>query len=156
MRYLYKDRKNDITGLKRYKFQEIQQFEPKTWRYGKGKDNAYRRYYIAQLEGEKYFIKIAENDETVRNEIKIQKYLHTMKFKHTPECKIADSSFNETQTMMAISYIEDLYLISKPTNLNSLDVLCNEFISICNFCLRCGLSTRIFIKGICYKEKMGV
>lgn len=130
--YLYKDRRSDYYLLKRYKFKDIRQFRPRTWRYGKGKDNAFRRYYLAKLDDEKCFIKIAENDETVKNEIKIQKYLSSIEFKYTPTCKIADNSFNESIAILAISYIEDLKQIETPINSKNLDLICNEFINICD------------------------
>ncbi|MEJ6951741.1 protein kinase domain-containing protein [Natronospora cellulosivora (SeqCode)] len=119
--------------MKRHKFEEIKQFRPRTWRYGKGKDKAYRRYYLAKLAGDKCFIKIAENDETVKNEIKMQKYLNSEKFKYTPEYKKADKFFSDTQVMLAISFIEDLHQIKTPTNERSLELICKEFINICDY-----------------------
>ena len=60
--------KQEIIHLKSYGLTEITPYNYKEWRIGKGRDKAYRRYYLAKYGQTKCFIKVGINDATVYNE----------------------------------------------------------------------------------------
>lgn len=96
-----------------------------------GYDHAYRRYYVADLNGKKVFIKIARNDSTILNEIELGIHLKQYHLSFVCEEKYYDKDFDANGTsMLASEYIEKIYPFAIPESYETFVILCNDFIEL--------------------------
>lgn len=100
------------------------------WRIGKGKDRAFRRYYLAEFNGKKCFIKIGKNDATVHNEFVTLSKLPVEVCDFSPNLMIGQENFDENTTMLAVEFIEGLQKFTCPTDIEKFNDLCEQFIHI--------------------------
>lgn len=100
------------------------------WRIGKGKDHAYRRYYLAQYNGQKCFVKIGKNDATVHNEYLTLSQIPSGTFDFSPNLLIGKADFDENTTMLAVEFIEGLQKFTCPTEKSTFENLCKQFLHI--------------------------
>lgn len=129
--YLIFTKHKEIKALKKLKFTSIEIYKPTIWRYGRGKDNAFRRYYTAFMDGKKYFIKIAtKNDSSVQNEIEIQGLLSEKEHYWTPTCLISKRNFYGNVSILAIEYEENLKKFTIPFKKKDFNKICLEYIKI--------------------------
>ena len=119
-------------NLKKYGFKKIKPVNSKGWRWGKGLDKAYRRYYTAYYNEKKCFIKVAKNDVTIINEIKINSYLAEIgvNVEFATKHIISDEFFCNNTAMMAIEYVSDLENFYIPETVEGFEKLCREFMEI--------------------------
>lgn len=121
----------EIEALKKLKFTSINVYKPTIWRYGRGKDNAFRRYYTAFKDSKKYFIKIAtKNDSSVQNEIEIQGLLSEKGYYWTPTCIISKKNFYGNVSILAIEYKENLKEFTFPFNKNDFIKISLEYVKV--------------------------
>ena len=118
--------------IKSYGFKKIKPFNTHGWRWGLGIDKAYRRYYKAVFDGKKCFVKVAKNDATIVNEIKINSYL---KDKYggcdfTPNLVLTDNNFDKNTVMIALEFVENLETFNIPQNIEEFDYICKSFLDI--------------------------
>lgn len=111
--YILFIKKKEIAHLRDLGFEKITIFKPRTWRYGKSLDRAFRRYYIADLNGHRCFVKIAKGDKTVENEVFVQKKLGSKSMPYTPKCLLTMENFAPSTHLLAIEFIEGLEVITK-------------------------------------------
>lgn len=100
------------------------------WRIGKGKDHAFRRYYLASYNGKKCFIKIGKNDATVRNEYLTLSKLPKDVIDFSPKILIGKENFDTNTTMLAVEFIEGLEKFTLPKDISTFENLCEQFIHI--------------------------
>lgn len=138
--YLFAIKKREVKKLSNLEFQNVCEFKPDTWRYGKGKDNAYRRYYTATFEGKKCFIKVAtKNDSTVSNEIDVQEYIQGRYWKFTPACLMTQRVFDKGIVMLANEYRLGLRPFVLPLTLDAFEKMCDCFCIIADSLYEAGL-----------------
>lgn len=118
--------------LRKYGFVNIKPVNLSGWRWGKGLDKAYRRYYVANYDCKKCFVKVAKNDATIVNEIRVNSYIKDCceSVDFTTNLIMCDEKFCETTAMMAIEYISDLKNFYIPQSVKEFEVLCQSFIHI--------------------------
>ncbi len=123
--------KREVGKISSMGFTDVNKFLPDTWRYGKGKDKAFRRYYTAWKNGKKYFVKIAtKNDSSVQNEIEIQMVLSQKKYRWTPACIIANKDFCDDKSILAVEYEEGLRRFQLPSTEKEFDMICAKYVEI--------------------------
>lgn len=129
-KYLLNTRNSDFKNLKSKGFKRIRIFKSRTWRFGHGKDGAYRRYYIARYNSKKVFIKIAKNDLTIINEISFAEIFenYNYDFINTVEC--IDKEFGDSTMMYATQFIESLSPFAVPGEEKEFQSLCTQFHNI--------------------------
>lgn len=138
IKYYFLIRNNEVSKLKEYGFSNIATFKSKSWRRGTGLDHAHRRYYTAVHGGVKCFIKIAENDKTIANEIIVSERIKGFNFTFTPKLICSEAHFFGNKKMLAIEYQDGLQPIAKENNLgrtadipeSTLLQYCEDFLSI--------------------------
>lgn len=123
-------KKNEINKLKSYGFSDINPINYREWRIGKGKDGAYRRYYLAQYKSQKCFIKIGTNDMTVANELNILKKLKDSNIEFSPTYVIGDNYFKQDTVMIAVKYLEGLKKFTIPSSISEFEDICTQFLNI--------------------------
>lgn len=109
--YFWFVRKNEIVELRKLGLENIHQFKIDTWRIGKSKDKAFRRYYRGIYNNKDCFVKIASrNDSTVLNEIVIQERLKGKLDAYSPRCLFLSRNFNDNNIII-VEYIDELRCI---------------------------------------------
>ncbi|MBQ4153923.1 MAG: hypothetical protein IJE01_01820 [Clostridia bacterium] len=119
---------DETKALKSRGFKNIHIFMPFTWRIGKGRDYAFRRYYTACLNGIKVFIKIGKNDSTVVNEAKIYNYIGKEKFNFLANAVFIDHNFADDTVMIANEFIEGLDSVEKISQKSDFENICQAFL----------------------------
>ncbi len=132
IRYYFTVRRSEIRKLKNTGFKSIRSCKYNEWRIGKGKDLAYRRYYLAQFEEQKCFIKIGTNDSTVKNECLVLENYKNHSFRFSPQYIKGNLAFDNDTVMIAVSYIEGLSKFEMPKTLSEFEGICSQFIEILN------------------------
>lgn len=119
----------ETNHLKKYGFVNIKPVNLSGWRWGKGLDKAYRRYYVANYECKKCFVKVAKNDATIINEIQVNSYIKDCcgSVDFTTKLIMCDKNFCEDTAMMAIEFISDLQKFYIPQDVGEFEVLCKSF-----------------------------
>ena len=117
-------------ALKKYGFSKCRIYKSTAWRFGKGKDRAFRRYYAAYYNGTRTFVKISENDTTVKNEIKFAEYLKETSFPFVMQTVATDSNFNGGFDMLAMEFCDGLKAFSLPEDTLGFEALCDQFLTI--------------------------
>lgn len=128
--YLRKDKPADINGLTSLGITELKPINFTQWRIGKGKDNAYRRYYTGVFQGTKCFIKIGKNDATVFNECAILGRMCEEALGFSPRLLLGTDTFAENTAMVALEYIEGLKPLSPIGSKADFEDICKQFVSI--------------------------
>lgn len=116
--------------LKTYGFQRICYFNTPAWRFGKGLDHAYRRYYTAFFAGEKVFIKVAKNDATIANEILMGEKLLGDPILRGGQPVVSDKAFAEKTMMLAMPFETGLVSYSLPDSREAFEMQCKDFLSV--------------------------
>ena len=132
LKYLLGVKKTELRELQRKGLSDIKLFNPKTWRRGKGIDKAHRRYYIANYKGHPCFVKIAENDKTLQNEIDVAERIKGNNWTFTPLALLIDTSFLNRRKLLVISYEEGLHRIPDNVSAEELKSYCASFLQIHN------------------------
>lgn len=130
IRYFFAIKHSEVKQLKEMGFEDIKIFKPKTWRIGNGLDKAQRRYYTARYSNAPCFIKIAEKDSTIQNEIVVADRIKQNKWDFTPNCFVTDYSFMGTRKMLAVSFSEGLHIIPDSITPDELKGLCADFVKL--------------------------
>lgn len=130
MKYIFTMKGKECTKLTELGLSNPKPFHFMDWRIGKGKDHAFRRYYIAEYKGQKCFVKIGKNDATIYNEYVTLSKLPHETFDFSPNMLIGQEEFDENTTMLAVEFIEGLEKFSCPADLISFEDLCNQFLHI--------------------------
>lgn len=101
-----------------------------SWRVGRGKDKAYRRYYVAEYNSKKCFVKVGTNDSTVKNEYSLLNQFDMSQIGFSPKYLVGSDAFSDDTTMVAVEYINGLEKFKIPDNMESFDLLCASFLEI--------------------------
>lgn len=120
----------EIKKLSSWGFEDIKPFAPFTWRIGREKDRAYRRYYTATLNGTKCFIKIGKNDSTVKNEALVCAKLKGQKIRFMAEPLAVDMEFSANTVMLANEFIENMRSIGTVAEFEDFKRVCADFIKV--------------------------
>lgn len=130
VKYLICERKGEIKKLKKLGFNGIKTFEPFSWRIGKEKDKAHRRYYKAYYYGEKCFIKIGKNDSTVKNEAQIYLDLINEKIDFIAKILYIDMNFSKNTVLVANKFIENMHSIGETSGIDEFKKICFLFCGV--------------------------
>ena len=101
-----------------------------SWRVGKGKDKAYRRYYLAEYNSMKCFVKVGTNDATVKNEYSLLSQFDMSEIGFSPKYLVGSDIFSHNTTMVAVEYIYGLEKFKIPDDIEAFDMLCASFLEI--------------------------
>lgn len=120
------------TRLKKYGLRSIKPIKIDEWRWGKGLDKAYRRYYIANYKEKTCFVKVAKNDATIVNEIRINTYLKLFlgEIDFTAKLIRCNENFCTDTAMMAIEFVNDLEKFYIPQDIKEFENICISFTKI--------------------------
>ena len=125
--FLLRVYRKERAKLKTYGLEAAVPYDYRSWRIGKGKDGAVRRYYMAKYRGEKCFVKIGIQDATVANEQYILSALEGEAFSFSPRYIVGDGSFGQGVAMLAVAYIEDLAPFAIPKKPEDMENICHQF-----------------------------
>ena len=128
--YLLKIAGPEKKKLRSLGFENIKAYKSKTWRIGKGLDGAQRRYYVAQYEGQKVFVKVAMHDATISNEITFAEYLQDKPLDFICPAVAWERDFAEQTMMLAIGFNEGLKTLALPQTQEEFEAMCQEFARI--------------------------
>lgn len=128
--YFFVVHSGEKRALKKYGFSKCRIYKSTAWRFGRGKDRAFRRYYAAYYNGTRTFVKISQNDSTVKNEIMFAEYLKGVPLSFIMQTVAFDSNFNDGFDMLAIEFCNDLEGFSLPNSVREFEALCAQFLSI--------------------------
>lgn len=121
---------SEVRKLKRRGFKKIKAFQPFTWRIGKGKDHAFRRYYTASLNNIDCFIKIGKNDITVANEAKIYNLIKGESLDFLANSIYIDESFDDNTVMIANEFISNLTPFANIYKKETFATVCSKFLKV--------------------------
>ncbi len=130
IKYCITTKTNETNKLKTYGLTDVKPFAYADWRNGKGRDHAFRRYYIATYNGKKVFIKIGIGDVTVANEYQIMKGLENAKVSFVAPMLCGDGRFDINTTMLAVEFIPNLTRFAIPVCYNDFKKMCEQFYTI--------------------------
>ncbi len=130
--YFIKSYRHEVKMLKKIGFAQLNLFKTRSWRIGKELDHAYRRYYTGFYDGQKCFIKIAENDSTIENELFVAKNLIGKKFTFISKIICIDSSFDGNKKMLATIFTKGLHPLSKESIYHDVETVRAE--SLLDYC----------------------
>ena len=128
--YLRKDKFIDINGLTSAGITELKPINFTQWRIGKGKDNAFRRYYTGVFQGTKCFIKIGKNDATVKNELEVLRHEGMDTIAFSPKLLTGIGAFAENTAMLAVEYKDDLNPLQVISTKTGFADVCRQFVEI--------------------------
>ncbi len=128
--YYFNDKKNDINNLTSYGFKNPKPYLDRQWRFGGGKDHAYRRYYTAKFNNKNVFIKVAKNDATIENEIIMANFMQDFSFDFIIPVVAAEEKFGADMKMLATEFTVGLHSFALPETLEEFDNYCKEFLTI--------------------------
>lgn len=132
IRYFFCIRNSEVKALQQYGFINVRPFKSRTWRLGLEKDRAYRRYYLCCYKGEKCFIKVAQNDSTIGNEIFVAEKLIGRDVPFIPKIISFDKNFDKDKQMLATSFVKGLHPISRESVYNDVETVSgNKLIEYC-------------------------
>ncbi len=123
---------SEINKLSKYGLCKIKPIKFDGWRWGKGLDKAYRRYYVAYYDQKRCFIKVAKNDATIVNEIKINTYLNSNinELDFTTKLLLSDLNFDSHTAMIVLEFINDLKNFVVLEDVDDFNSVCQSFIRI--------------------------
>ena len=131
-KYIFTIKNKEINELRSYGFTEILPFKTRTWRIGKESDNAHRRYYTAYYKGNKCFIKVAQNDSTIGNEIAVAEQLLDKKLNYISKVITFDKTFACNKQMLVTTFTNGLHPISKESIYDDVEqVHASELVKYC-------------------------
>lgn len=128
--YFFSVRRKEKKALKQYGFFKSRIYKSTAWRFGKGKDGAFRRYYVSHYNGRVTFVKISKNDSTVKNEIKFAEYFKNTDFPFLMKTVDTVTDFNGGFDLLAIEFCQDIKGFSLPETVSQFEALCAQFLTI--------------------------
>ncbi len=128
--YTLRVKGKEIKALREQGFRGLHPYETHSWRWGMGKDNAFRRYYRGELDGERVFVKVAVNDSTVKNEVKLAEYLRPFNYPFLIKTVKTDYAFMGNMQMMSILFVDGLHRLTAPETEDTFEGYCREFSDI--------------------------
>lgn len=129
IQYCKSIRRKEISDLNYYGLNNVKPILWRTWRIGRGRDGAHRRYYLGHFQDKQCFIKIGYKDETVKNELDVlNKQIVPIPF--SPQLLIGSMRFSDETVMIAVEYIEGLSEFKLPSSKKDFSKMCGEFITI--------------------------
>lgn len=132
IKYLLFIKSKETKALRSRGFINIKPFLTRSWRIGKGKDHAYRRYYVADKQGVKCFIKVAQLDSTIENEISVAERLFGKDIPFISRIILWDRAFSGRKQMLATEFTHGLHPISNESIYNDVKAVSSEkLISYC-------------------------
>lgn len=123
LKYLFCIKREEIKDLMNHGFIDVKPFKTRSWRIGTEQDQAHRRYYTATYRGTKCFIKVAQNDSTIGNEIAIAEQLKDKDISFISKIIIADGNFSKDKQLLATSFTPGLHPISEESVYNDVQVV---------------------------------
>ena len=120
---------NEIKQLKKRGFKNIKPFQPNTWRRGLGKDGAHRRYYVADFDNAKCFIKIGNFDATVKNEVDVAEILQKYSLSFVVPTIYLDKCFGDETVMIASKFVK-MHPITQELDCEKFASICKNFICV--------------------------
>lgn len=129
-KYFFCVKKDEISKLRQMGFYDIDLFAKRSWKFGSGRDHAFRRYYVAKYNGCYTFIKIAQNDSTISNEIELARYLDSCRLDFVSRLVKYDLNFGNNALLLATEYCEGLRSFEIPKTYESFKRLCKDFLCI--------------------------
>lgn len=129
IRYLLTLRGKEKKLIREEGYSSVKPIMSRDWRIGHGRDGAFRRYYSAELNGKKCFIKVGFKDATVKNELEIMKNLGKP-LPFSPALQGYSDELAPSTVMLAVEYIEGMRSFSLPSSNEDFSLLCGKFIGI--------------------------
>lgn len=111
-------------------FKNVHVFKPRSWRYHEGIDGANRRYYKAKYNNENCFIKIANNDMTIENEILVSRYMMHNQWTFSPKSLFIDSKQYQYGKVLALEFIDNLHQFALPYDIDVFRKICKSYFEI--------------------------
>ena len=130
VKYSLFEKRNDVYRLSWHQIRTPKPFKVRSWRIGKGKDKAFRRYYMGKYRGENCFIKIATNDSTVKNECRLHQHMVSFSFPFTPKILVIDEVFDDNTVMLCQEFQEGLSSYQLPDTVDEFKQYCLDFLNI--------------------------
>ena len=137
--YLCKIAGPEKKRLRQMGYAGIKAYKSKTWRTGRGRDGAQRRYYIARKDGQKVFIKVAKGDATIRNEIELAQYLQPYALDFV--CPVVEYSreFAPDTMMLVNAFLDDVSSLELPSDVEGFQDVCRQFFEMLEQLDNCGV-----------------
>lgn len=132
LKYFFLIRRREILELKKLGFDNLRIYKTDSWRIGVENDHAYRRYYLAKFNGRECFVKIAQNDSTVNNEIYVADRIKGYKMSFTPEVIYTSTEFLDNRNLLVLEFIDGLRPLSEALSKDNTSAFCNQFLLILN------------------------
>lgn len=123
IKYFLSIKQEEVKFLKDYGFSDIRPFKSRSWRIGGEVDHAYRRYYTANCGSTLCFIKVAQNDSTIFNEISVAEQLAEKNIRFISKVMASDTNFAGGKQMLATEFIRGLHPISKESVYNDVEIV---------------------------------
>ena len=139
IKYYFTTRNAEVNKLKSYGLTNISPFNYADWRNGKGRDHAFRRYYLAEYDETKVFVKIGIDDATVANEYCVMKHLQDEKLAFVAPMLCGSDKFDLNTTMLAVEFIPDLTRFSISKNRGNFEKMCKQFCTMITELSKCSI-----------------
>ena len=112
-----------IAKLSSYGFADIRIYRLKLWK-------ANCKYYQADMDGEKCFIKVSTDCIAAKNEIFINKYLAGCGFSFVPMLLLSDESYDSGEFLLVTEFKSNMRVFSLPEDEKAFELICAEFENI--------------------------
>ena len=130
IKYSLFEKRKEIENLIKHGFESIEPMAPCSWRIGKEKDKAFRRYYTAVLNGKKCFIKVGVKDSTVKNEAEVYNAIKDADIDFIAKPLVIDLCFAEDTVMVSNEFIDGLKSLKSISDYEQFKELCSQFQSV--------------------------
>ena len=147
IKYIFCIKRGEILQLKKLGLTNISEYKRDQWRIGKEKDRAYRRYYKCNYKGEKAFVKVAQKDSTIKNEIRICNYLKDQKIDFIAKMMMGRENFYNNTDVLVMEYVDGLVEFSIPDSYEQFENFCEQMVSILSCFKKIGIVHADIHKG---------
>ena len=147
IKYLFCIKRGEISQLKKLGLTHITEYKLIQWRIGKEKDKAYRRYYKCNYNGKKAFVKVAQKDSTIKNEIRICNYLKEQNIDFAAKMMMGRENFYNNTDVLVMEYVDNLAEFSIPDTYEQFENFCEQMVVILNHFKKIGVVHADIHKG---------
>lgn len=128
--YLAEQHRRTISQLADYGLSDLQLYRTENWYIGDDSEGTIRKYYKGNYRGETCFVKLAQNDSTIRNEIFVNHYVTSCDLPFVPRTLTSDKAFDTNTSLLVTQFFADLRNFEIPTDEHLFERYCGEFIEI--------------------------
>lgn len=125
--YFSHEHHETLMRLQNYGLSDIELYRSDHWYIGDDGEGTIRRYYAAQYHGQPCFVKLAQKDSTIQNEIYVNDYLTKRHIRFVPQTLLLDYRYGEDASLLVTEFKAGLRPFVIPESCEKFIRVCREF-----------------------------